>query len=36
MLKIALEVRLLIEGVVLDRNKPIVDWKLNNDLEKKI
>lgn len=34
--EIALEVRSLIEGVVLDGNKPIVDWKLNDDLEKKI
>ncbi|MGU9937087.1 type I restriction endonuclease subunit R [Empedobacter brevis] len=33
---IALEVRSLIEGVVLDGNKPIVDWKSNADLEKKI
>lgn len=33
---IALEVRSLIEGVVLEGNKPIVDWKSNDDLEKKI
>lgn len=33
---IALEVRSLIEGVVLEGDKPIVDWKSNADLEKKI
>ncbi|WP_313384449.1 HsdR family type I site-specific deoxyribonuclease [Chishuiella sp.] len=33
---IALEVRSLIEGVVLEGDKPIVDWKSNDDLEKKI
>ena len=33
---IALELRSLIANFVLEGNKPIVDWKLNDDLVKKI
>ena len=32
----ALQVKNLIEGIIIEGNKPIVDWKLNKDLEKRI
>lgn len=34
--EVALQVKKLIVGVIVDGDKPIVDWKLNKDLEKRI